>query len=179
MRQLSINNQTRNKELLIKNETTFNDLFSLFLTAKKAIGVQDKTLDTYRFHFSAIRHYLNTEKMQGHTVSQADVAASFQAAVVEVLVTKTMQAAVDHHVKRVAVAGGVSANKALRQSLEAACKKHGFEFCRPEIILCTDNAAMIALCAYKKLQYAEKTGQPLRADINIDPNRKVRNWGKI
>ncbi len=62
MRQLSINNQTRNKELLIKNETTFNDLFSLFLTAKKAIGVQDKTLDTYRFHFSAIRHYLNTEK---------------------------------------------------------------------------------------------------------------------
>ena len=104
--------------------------------------------------------------MQGHTVSQADVAASFQAAVVEVLVTKTMQAAVDHHVKRVAVAGGVSANKALRQSLEAACKKHGFEFCRPEIILCTDNAAMIASAAY----YEYDKGEQSELSLNADPN---------
>ena len=124
----------------------------------------------YNFSFSglksAVLNYLNTEKMQGHTVSQADVAASFQAAVVEVLVTKTMQAAVDHHVKRVAVAGGVSANKALRQSLEAACKKHGFEFCRPEIILCTDNAAMIASAAY----YEYDKGEQSELSLNADPN---------
>ena len=62
MKQQLRNNQIRNNVLLSKNETSFSDLFSLFLTAKKAAGVQDKTLETYSFHFRAIGHYLDTEK---------------------------------------------------------------------------------------------------------------------
>ena len=124
----------------------------------------------YNFSFSglksAVLNYLNTEKMMGHTVSQADVAASFQQAVVDVLVNKTMKAAKEMGVKRVAAAGGVSANLLLRTTLEESCRKEGLDFCRPEMILCTDNAAMIASAAY----YAYEKGQESPLDLNAYPN---------
>ena len=108
----------------------------------------------YDFSFSglksAVLNYLNSCEMKGEAIVPEDVAASFQAAVVEVLVTKTMQAAKEMGVKRVAIAGGVSANKPLREALEAACIKNGYDFCRPEFIFCTDNAAMIGIVGYMK-----------------------------
>ena len=123
----------------------------------------------YDFSFSglksAVLNYLNQERMMGHEISQEDVAASFQAAVVEVLVTKTMQAAKKFRVKRIAIAGGVSANKPLREGLREACRKRKIDFCCPEFILCTDNAAMIASAAY----YSYHRGESSPLDMNADP----------
>lgn len=124
----------------------------------------------YDFSFSglksAVLNYLNTEQMMKHEISVPDVAASFQAAVVEVLTEKTMRAARDFGLKKIAVAGGVSANKPLRESLAAACAKAGYEFTVPEFILCTDNAAMIACAAY----YTYEVGEASDLSLNANPN---------
>lgn len=124
----------------------------------------------YDFSFSglksAVLNYLNTEQMMKHEISVPDVAASFQAAVVEVLTEKTMRAARDFGLRKIAVAGGVSANKPLRESLAAACRKAGYEFTVPEFILCTDNAAMIACAAY----YTYEVGEASDLSLNANPN---------
>lgn len=124
----------------------------------------------YNFSFSglksAVLNYLNQEEMKGNEVNRADVAASFQAAVVEVLTEKTMRAAKDFGETKIAVAGGVSANKALRESLGRACQKAGFDFTVPELILCTDNAAMIGCAAY----YSYEVGESSDLSLNADPN---------
>ena len=124
----------------------------------------------YDFSFSglksAVLNYLNSEQMAGREPVTADVAASFQKAVVEVLTEKTLRAARDFREKKVAVAGGVSANKPLRESLEKACAAEGIEFSVPRFILCTDNAAMIACAAY----YGYETGECSDLSLNADPD---------
>ncbi len=115
---------------------------------------------------SAVLNYLNQQEMKKGGYDQADVASSFQAAVVEVLTEKTIQAARSLGITKVAIAGGVSANRPLRESLEQACRQNGFEFCVPEFIYCTDNAAMIACAAY----YTYEQGESSRSDLNADPN---------
>ena len=114
-------------------------------------------------------NYLNTEKMMGHPISQEDVAASFQQAVVDVLVEKTMNAAKEMGVRRVAAAGGVSANLLLRTTLKERCDKAGLDFSRPDMILCTDNADMIASAAY----YAYQKGEESPLCLNAYPNLKL------
>ena len=125
----------------------------------------------YDFSFSglksAVLNYLNQQEMKGEAVQAADVAASFQAAVIDVLVHKTMQAAQAMGVRRVAIAGGVSANKPLRKALEDACAKEKMEFCCPEFILCTDNAAMIACAAYYEYTQGEHADLRLNANPNL------------
>jgi len=127
--------------------------------------------DGYSFSFSglksAVLNYLNQQEMKKEAVNPADVAASFQAAVVEVLVKKTMQAAKDLGVSRVAVAGGVSANRPLREALEEACMQNHFDFCRPEFVFCTDNAAMIACAAYYEYEQGESADLSLNANPNL------------
>ncbi len=124
----------------------------------------------YDFSFSglksAVLNYLNTEQMMGHEIVREDVAASFQAAVVEVLTEKTMRAARDFGDTKIAVAGGVSANRPLRESLASACARAGYAFSVPEFILCTDNAAMIACAAY----YGYEQGEASPLSLNADPN---------
>ena len=124
----------------------------------------------YNFSFSglksAVLNYLNTERMMDRPISQKDVAASFQQAVIDVLVEKTMNAAKATGVRRVAAAGGVSANLLLRTTLEERCKAQGLDFCRPDMILCTDNAAMIASAAY----YAYEKGEESPLSLNAFPN---------
>ncbi len=134
---------------------------------------------TWEFSFSGIKTAVSYYLRDHKTLSVPDVCASFEQAMIDTLVTKTLLAAKKYKVKHIAVGGGVAANTLLRQEMQARGAKQGVQVHFVERKLSSDNAAMIALCAYKKLQYAEKTGQPLRADINIDPNRKVRNWGKI
>ncbi|MBQ7064568.1 MAG: tRNA (adenosine(37)-N6)-threonylcarbamoyltransferase complex transferase subunit TsaD [Firmicutes bacterium] len=106
----------------------------------------------YDFSFSglksAVLNYLNQQEMMHRPVNAADVAASFQQAVVDVLVGKTMQAARDYHLDKIALAGGVSANLAIRGAMEEACRQNGYRLSVPEFILCTDNAAMIGSAAY-------------------------------
>jgi N6-L-threonylcarbamoyladenine synthase len=83
---------------------------------------------------------------------RADMAASVQAAIVEVLCVKSMRALLHTRLKRLVVAGGVGANKALREALDRACSRRGARVHYPEPALCTDNGAMIALAAAMRLQ---------------------------
>ena len=104
---------------------------------------------------------------QGVTV--ADVAASFQEAVVDALVSKTMAAAKDFGYTQIAMAGGVASNSALRAGMKAACEKAGYTLCYPSPILCTDNAAMIGCAAY----YEYIAGTRHGFDLNAVPNLKL------
>lgn len=101
---------------------------------------------------SAVLNYLNQAAQRGEKVNQADVAASFQAAVIDVLVEKTLQAAKLHSADKVVLAGGVAANSGLQQQLGEACRNSGVKLYFPPPLLCTDNAAMIACRAHYKWQ---------------------------
>ena len=99
----------------------------------------------YDFSFSGVKsavlNHLNKCRMTGEPIVEADIAASFQQAVVDVLVDNAIRAAKDYHMDRLAIAGGVASNGALRAAMEAACEKEGIRFYRPSPIFCTDNAA--------------------------------------
>ena len=96
----------------------------------------------------------------------ADLCASFQQAVIDVLVSKVIVAAKKYHVDLVALSGGVSCNQELRRQLHEACSRKGFEFKSAELWLCTDNAAMIAFAALLRLQAGFKS----KVTEEIDPN---------
>ena len=106
----------------------------------------------YDFSFSglksAVLNYLNTAQMKGEPINSADVAASFQKTVVDVLAEKTLTAAGEFKLNKIVLAGGVAANSSLEKTLREACQRRGFEFFYPSKILCTDNAAMIACRGY-------------------------------
>ena len=127
----------------------------------------------YDFSFSGVKsavlNYINGCKMKQVPYNEADIAASFQKAVVGVLVDHTMKAAKDYGIKKVAIAGGVACNSALRQAMEDACQKRGYKFYRPSPILCTDNAAMIGAVGY----YEYKKGVRHGWDLNAVPGLKL------
>lgn len=127
----------------------------------------------YDFSFSGVKsavlNYINGCKMKRVPYNEADIAASFQKAVVGVLVDHTMKAAKDYGIKKVAIAGGVACNSALRQAMEDACQKRRYKFYRPSPILCTDNAAMIGAAGY----YEYKKGVRHGWDLNAVPGLKL------
>lgn len=127
----------------------------------------------YDFSFSglksAVLNYINHAKMMGEEIYVPDLAASFQNAVVEVLVSRTIEAAKQHGCKRVAIAGGVASNSALRAGMEKACKEAGIRFFHPSPIFCTDNAAMIGAAAYYEYEKGARAGW----DLNAVPNLKL------
>ena len=118
---------------------------------------------------SAVLNYLNECKMKNIEVNKADVAASFQKAIVDVLVEHTMAAAKQYKIKKVALAGGVASNSALRGAMETACQRRHLAFYRPSPLLCTDNAAMIGAAAY----YDYLNGKRGGLDLNAIPNLKI------
>ncbi|MBR5642259.1 MAG: tRNA (adenosine(37)-N6)-threonylcarbamoyltransferase complex transferase subunit TsaD [Firmicutes bacterium] len=117
----------------------------------KRVYLEAGSLD---FSFSgtktAVINYLHKEEQGGRPVNAADVAASFQEAVIEVIVNKAMQALDLTGYKGLAVAGGVASNTCLRERLSAACAKRGAAIYIPSPVFCTDNGAMIAAAAYHK-----------------------------
>jgi len=125
----------------------------------------------YDFSFSGVKtsviNYLHNAEQKGTEVVPADIAASFQAAVTDVLVEHTVSAALDKKVKKVALAGGVSANGALRKAFLDACQKNNLELFYPELILCTDNAAMIGCAGYYKFLKGEFAASDLNAVANL------------
>lgn len=127
----------------------------------------------YDFSFSGVKsavlNHLNKCRMTGEPIVKADIAASFQQAVVDVLVDNAIRAAKDYHMDRLAIAGGVASNGALRAAMEAACEKEGIRFYRPSPIFCTDNAAMIGVAAYYEYQKGTRHGW----DLNAVPNLKL------
>ena len=134
----------------------------------------------YDFSFSGVKsavlNYINSCQMKGEDYNQADVAASFQQAVVEVLVKHAMQAIEDFGVKTFTLAGGVAANSALREAMNLACKEKGVEFYYPSPIYCTDNAAMIGVAAYYEYQVGRRDGWDLNAvpGLKLGERRNVR-----
>lgn len=118
---------------------------------------------------SAVLNYLNSYKMKGEEVNRADVAASFQQSVVDVLTERTIAAAAEFRFERVAIAGGVASNSALRESMRLACKANGLKFYHPSPIFCTDNAAMIGTAAYYEYCKGVRSG----LDLNAVPNLKI------
>ena len=127
--------------------------------------------DSFDFSFSglktAVLNYINQEKQTGREINRADVAASFQQAVMDVLVRKTVDAAVLKGEKKLVLAGGVAANSKLREMLGAACDKAGIRLYRPDPILCTDNGAMIAAAAYYQYQSGQTDDLELEAYANL------------
>ena len=127
----------------------------------------------YDFSFSGVKsavlNHLNKCRMTGEPIVEADIAASFQQAVVDVLVDNAIRAAKDYHMDRLAIAGGVASNGALRAAMEAACEKESIRFYRPSPIFCTDNAAMIGVAAYYEYQKGTRHGW----DLNAVPNLKL------
>lgn len=127
----------------------------------------------YDFSFSGVKsavlNYINKYKMQGEEFDRADLAASFQKAVVDTLVEKAVKAAKEYHMDKLAIAGGVASNSALRGAMENACKKESIQFYYPSPIFCTDNAAMIGVAAYYEYQKGTRHG----LDLNAVPNLKL------
>lgn len=127
----------------------------------------------YDFSFSGVKsavlNYINGCKMKHIPVDQADIAASFQKAVTDVLVEHAMMAVEEFQVHKFAIAGGVASNNTLRSGMKAACEKKNVEFYHPSPIFCTDNAAMIGTAAY----YEYLAGRCDGWDLNAVPNLKL------
>ena len=131
--------------------------------------------DSYDFSFSglksAVLNYLHRHRQKGEPVNEADVAASFQAAVIEVLVEKAFRAAKELGYPAVVMAGGVSANRHLRAAFQKRAEEEGRKFYFPPIELCTDNAAMIGCAGY----YQYLAGKRANLDLNAIPSLKLAN----
>jgi N6-L-threonylcarbamoyladenine synthase len=124
--------------------------------------------EPFAFSFSGMKssviNYLHNEEQKGNTVNKADVAASFQAAVTDVLVQKTIHALEKTGLKTVVLAGGVSANKELQRKLDEAATAMGARLVHPTPILCTDNAVMIACRGYFMFEDGDFSDWNLNAD---------------
>jgi N6-L-threonylcarbamoyladenine synthase len=127
----------------------------------------------YDFSFSGIKssvlNYINQCEMKKEEINKADLVASFQNAVVDVLVSHAIHAAKEYGFKKLAIAGGVASNSALRAGMKAACEEQGIEFYYPSPILCTDNAAMTGAAAY----YEYMKGSRASWNLNAVPNLKL------
>lgn len=127
----------------------------------------------YDFSFSglksAVLNYINRAKMAGEAICVPDLAASFQNAVVEALVSRAVLAAKEYGYDKLAIAGGVASNQALRAAMAKACKENSLCFYYPAPVLCTDNAAMIGAAAYYEYQKGTRHGW----DLNAVPNLKL------
>ena len=121
----------------------------------------------YDFSFSGLKtafiNACHNLEQKGQTLPAEDLAASFQYAVVDQLLSKTMQAARDYSAPRLALAGGVSANSGLRAAFEKACQREGIQLYMPQLKLCGDNAAMIGSAAYYRLLRDEAAPLSLNA----------------
>lgn len=125
----------------------------------------------YDFSFSGIKsavlNYVNGCNMKGEEYNKADVAASFQNAVVDVLVSHTISAAREYGYNKIAMAGGVACNTALREEMEIACKASGYTLYYPDPVLCTDNAAMIGAAGYYEYMNGVRHGYDLNPTANL------------
>ena len=127
----------------------------------------------YDFSFSGVKsavlNYINGCKMKGEDYNRADIAASFQKAVTDVLVENAMRSVKEYGISKFAIAGGVASNSTLRAAMKKACEERNVEFYYPSPIFCTDNAAMIGVAAYYEYLNGTRHGW----DLNAVPNLKL------
>jgi N6-L-threonylcarbamoyladenine synthase len=130
--------------------------------------------DSYDFSFSGLKsaviNKIHNASQKGITLKSEDIAASFQASVIDVLATKTVKAAKQYQVEQVIVAGGVAANKGLRAELEARFSEAGIPLLIPPLKLCTDNAAMIAAAGTIDFEKGKRAG----LDLNANPSLELK-----
>lgn len=135
-----------------------------------------KNDSSYDFSFSglksAIINLVHNEEQRGNEIRKKDLATSFQNTVVEIITKKTMKALKDYNVNNLIVAGGVAANKGLREKLISLCNQNNIHLSFPEMKYCTDNAAMIAASGY----YAYIKGD--RADLTLNPQSSLELTSK-
>ena len=142
---------------------------------KNAINFPRSYLEEGSFDFSfsglksSVLNYINKARMLGNEICREDIAASFQAAVVDVLCKKAIKAAHYNKTNLLCLAGGVASNSALRAELASKCNKIGLRLAYPENILCTDNAAMIASAGY----YEYINGRTSALSLNAYPGLKI------
>lgn len=131
-----------------------------------------KMTNALDFSFSGVKtaviNYIHKLEQNNEQYNKADIAASFQAAVVDVLCEHTLCAARENGVKKVALAGGVASNSALREAMGTLCEQNGFDFFVPPPVLCTDNAAMIGCCAYYKYLEGDFADMSLNAVASLE-----------
>lgn len=127
--------------------------------------------NSYDFSFSGLKsaviNLVHNEEQRGNEIRKKDLATSFQNTVVEIITKKTMKAIKDYEVNNLIVAGGVAANKGIREKLEQLCQKENINHSFPDIKYCTDNAAMIAASGY----HAYNLGH--RADLTLNPKSSL------
>jgi N6-L-threonylcarbamoyladenine synthase len=125
----------------------------------------------YEFSFSGIKtavwHYLKTQDREPAEKHQADIAASFQEAVVDMLVAPTIKAATANSVGRIVLSGGVAANSRLREKMKEKAEAEGLQVFYPAPKFCTDNGAMIALAGYHWLKRGRRDDSRLNADADL------------
>lgn len=143
-----------------------NDKAIVFPKAKVAENPYDFSFSGLK---SAVLNYINGCKMKQQEINEADIAASFQKAVIDVLVEHAVHAAKEYRIDKFAIAGGVASNQTLREAMEKACKERGIQFYHPSPIFCTDNAAMIGSAAYYEYLQGRRDGW----DLNAVPNLKL------
>lgn len=128
--------------------------------------------DSYDFSFSglktAVLNYINQEEQKGHQINKADLAASFQEAVVDVLVEKSMRLLKETGYDKFALSGGVAANTRLQARMREECDKEGIKFYYPPMELCTDNAAMIAMAGYLNYKDGEVSDKYMKVYPNLE-----------
>ncbi|NLZ80796.1 MAG: tRNA (adenosine(37)-N6)-threonylcarbamoyltransferase complex transferase subunit TsaD [Clostridiales bacterium] len=127
----------------------------------------------YDFSFSGVKsavlNHINSCNMKDIEINTADVVASFQASVIDSLVSRAIKATKEYGFNKLALAGGVASNSALRAEMSKQCEIEGIELTYPSPIYCTDNAAMIGVAAY----YEYKKGTRHGWDLNAIPNLKL------
>ena len=143
-----------------------NDKAIVFPKAKVAENPYDFSFSGLK---SAVLNYINGCKMKRQEINEADIAACFQKAVIDVLVEHAVHAAKEYRIDKFAIAGGVASNQTLREAMEKACKERGIQFYHPSPIFCTDNAAMIGSAAYYEYLQGRRDGW----DLNAVPNLKL------
>ncbi|MFR4352537.1 MAG: tRNA (adenosine(37)-N6)-threonylcarbamoyltransferase complex transferase subunit TsaD [Roseburia sp.] len=137
-----------------------------FPRAKIADGPYDFSFSGLK---SAVLNYLNSCQMKGIPIVQADIAAAFQKAVTDVLISNAMRAIDEFGVEQFAIAGGVASNRVLQEEMRKACGKRGVAFYHPSPVFCTDNAAMIGVAAYHDFIGGRRDG----LDLNAVPGLKL------